>query len=168
MKRERRRLHKINNEITHSQVRIVGDNIESKICSLSEALEIALNNNVDLVEINSSSIPVICKIVDYNKFLYTLKKNKSNSKKSQTKEIILSPNIGEHDLNFKINNGLKHLEDGNKLKLTVRFKGREIIYKEQGELVLLTYADKVKNKSKVEQLPKLLGKNMIMMLSPKN
>ena len=165
------KLHKTNEEITASQVRITGDDIDSRICSLREALSLSKELEVDLVEINSSANPPICRLIDYQKFLYDSKKKEKEKKKHQTKsvlkEIQISSNIGEHDMNFKVKNAIEFLKDGNKVKVSIMFKGREIIYKEQGEIALLKFSVGVEEFGRVEQLPKLEGKNMTMFIVPK-
>jgi len=126
---------------------------------------------LDLVEIAPTANPPVCKVMDYKKFLYELKKKqrevKANAAKVVLKEIRLGPNTDDHDFNFKLKHGLKFLEEGAKLKVYVFFKGRSIVYKEQGEIILLRFASEIAEVGKVEQLPKLEGKRMIMLISPK-
>lgn len=125
----------------------------------------------DLVEISPTANPPVCKIIDYKKFLYEQKKKqkemKAKAAKVVVKEIRLSPNTDEHDFNFKLKHTIKFLEEGAKVKVDVFFKGRSILYKEQGEIILLKFADAIIDYGKIEQLPKLEGKRMIMIISPK-
>lgn len=152
-------------------VRVVGDNVENGIYNIKEAIQMADDQELDLVEISPQANPPVCKIIDYKKFLYEKKKKqkeiKAKSTKIVVKEIRLGPNIDEHDFNFKLKHAQKFLEDGAKVKVDVFFKGRTIIYKEKGELVLLRFAQELEEFGKVEQLPKLEGKRMIMMIAPK-
>jgi translation initiation factor IF-3 len=145
--------------------------MEPAIMSTKEALAIAEEQGLDLVEIAPAANPPVCKILDYKKFLYELKKKqkdiKANAAKIVVKEIRLGPNTDDHDFNFKVKHALKFLEDGAKLKVYVFFKGRSIIYKEQGEVVLLRFAQELEEVGKVDQMPKLEGKRMIMFISPK-
>ena len=138
---------------------------------IKEALALAKEQGLDLVEIAATANPPVCKILDYKKFLYELKKKqkdiKANAAKIVVKEIRLGPNTDDHDFNFKVKHALKFLDEGAKLKVYVFFKGRSIIYKEQGEVVLLRFAQEIEDVGKVEQLPKLEGKRMIMLVSPK-
>ena len=139
--------------------------------SLQEALKIADNLELDLVEISPKADPPVCKIVDYQKFLYQQKKKQKEIKAKTTKiivkEIRFGPNTDEHDYNFKLKHAEKFLEDGAKVKAFVFFKGRTILFKEKGEILLLRLAQDLEEIAKVEQLPKLEGKRMIMILSPK-
>ena len=152
-------------------VRVVGENIQTGIYNIREALRIAEELELDLVEISPTANPPVCKVVDYKKFLYEKKKKqkeiKANSAKIVIKEIRLSPNIDDHDFNFKLKHAIKFLEEGAKVKVDVFFKGRSIIYKEQGEYVLLKFAADLEEFGKVEQLPKLEGKRMMMVVAPK-
>jgi translation initiation factor IF-3 len=152
-------------------VRVVGENIEPGIYNIKEAIEMAEDQGLDLVEISPAASPPVCKIVDYKKFLYERKKKqkeiKAKTAKVVVKEIRLGPNIDDHDFNFKLKHAIKFLEDGAKVKVDVFFKGRMIIYKEKGELVLLKFAQELEDYGKVERLPKLEGKRMIMIIAPK-
>ncbi|HAK00438.1 MAG TPA: translation initiation factor IF-3 [Bacteroidales bacterium] len=163
--------HAINGRIKAPVVRIVGENVEPAILPIKEALSIADALGLDLVEIAPTANPPVCKVMDYKKFLYELKKKqrevKANAAKVVLKEIRLGPNTDDHDFNFKLKHGLKFLEEGAKLKVYVFFKGRSIVYKEQGEIILLRFASEIAEVGKVEQLPKLEGKRMIMLISPK-
>jgi translation initiation factor IF-3 len=152
-------------------VRVVGENVEPDIYQLREALNIAEQQGLDLVEIAPTANPPVCKIMDYKKFLYEQKKKqkeiKANAAKIVVKEIRLGPNTDDHDFNFKLKHAIKFLEDGSKLKVYVFFKGRSIIYKEKGEVILLRFAQEIEEYGKVEQMPKLEGKRMIMLVAPK-
>ncbi|MCK5136100.1 MAG: translation initiation factor IF-3 [Bacteroidales bacterium] len=164
--------YKINENIRASTVRLVGDNIEDPgIVSLTEALKIADALDLDLVEISPKADPPVCRVIDYQKFLYQQKKKQKEMKAKTTKivvkEIRFGPNTDEHDYSFKLKHGYKFLEDGAKLKAFVFFKGRSILYKEKGEILLLRLAQDLEEVGKVEQLPKLEGKRMTMFLAPK-
>jgi translation initiation factor IF-3 len=152
-------------------VRVVGENVTPGIYNIREALTFAENLGLDLVEISPTANPPVCKVVDYKKFLYELKKKqkeiKAKSAKIVVKEIRLGPNTDEHDFNFKLNHAIKFLKDGAKVKVDVFFKGRTIIYKEKGELILLKFAQGCADDGKIEQLPRLEGKRMIMIIAPK-
>jgi len=152
-------------------VRVVGENVEQSIVPLKEAQEMADRLGLDLVEISPTANPPVCKIMDYRKFLYELKKKqkeiKAKSAKIVVKEIRLGPNTDDHDFNFKLKHAIKFLEEGAKVKVDVFFKGRSIVYKEQGEIILLKFAQELEEYGKVEQLPKLEGKRMIMIIAPK-
>ncbi|HDS07161.1 MAG TPA: translation initiation factor IF-3 [Bacteroides sp.] len=153
-------------------VRLVGDNIENPgIVPLKEALKVADSLDLDLVEISPKADPPVCKAIDYQKFLYQQKKKQKEMKAKTTKivvkEIRFGPNTDEHDYNFKLKHAQKFLEDGAKLKAFVFFKGRSILYKEKGEILLLRLAQDLEEVGKVEQLPKLEGKRMTMFLAPK-
>ncbi len=154
------------------QIRLVGDNIENPgVVSVKEALKIAEEQELDLVEISPKADPPVCKVIDYKKFLYEQKKKqkeiKSKATKVVVKEIRFGPNTDEHDYNFKKNHAVKFLEEGAKLKVYVFFKGRTILFKEKGEILLLKLAQELEEIGKVDQMPKLEGKRMIMFISPK-
>jgi translation initiation factor IF-3 len=152
-------------------VRVILDGEDKGIYSLQQAIQMADNEGLDLVEIAPNVQPPVCKVVDYKKFLYEKKKKqkeiKAKSAKVVIKEIRLSPNIDDHDFNFKLKHAIKFLEEGAKIKVDVFFKGRSILYKEQGEITLLKFADELSEYGKVEQMPKLEGKKMLMMITPK-
>lgn len=152
-------------------MRVVGENIQPGIYPIREAIQMAQDVELDLVEISPTANPPVCKIIDYKKFLYEQKKKqkeiKAKAAKVVVKEIRLSPNTDEHDFNFKLKHTIKFLEEGAKVKVDVFFKGRSILYKEQGEIILLKFADAIIDYGKIEQLPKLEGKRMIMIVSPK-
>lgn len=145
--------------------------MEPAIMQIKEALALAEQKGLDLVEIAAKANPPVCKILDYKKFLYEQKKKqkdiKANAAKIVVKEVRLGPNTDDHDFNFKLKHAQKFLEDGAKLKVYVFFKGRSIIYKEKGEVILLRFAQELEELGKVEQMPKLEGKRMIMLMSPK-
>jgi len=152
-------------------VRVVGENIQPGIYPIKEALQIANDNDLDLVEISPTANPPVCRVIDYKKFLYEQKKKqkeiKANAAKVVVKELRLSPNTDDHDFNFKLRHALKFLEEGAKVKIDVFFKGRSIVYKEQGEIILLKFADAIMEAGKIEQMPRLEGKRMIMIVAPK-
>lgn len=164
-------MHKINEKIRASEVRLVGENIEVGVYSLSEALRIADDLDLDLVEISPNAAPPVCKVVDYQKFLYQQKKREKEQKAKQAKvvlkEIRFGPQTDDHDYNFKLKHAQEFLKEGCKLKAYVFFKGRSILFKEQGEVLLLRFANDLEDLAKVDSLPTLEGKRMIIMFSPK-
>jgi translation initiation factor IF-3 len=149
----------------------VGENIEVGVYPLEKAKELAIEQELDLVEISPKAKPPVCKIIDYKKFLYEQKKREKSLKSKATKvivkEIRFGPQTDEHDYEFKKKHALKFLQEGAKLKAFVFFKGRSIIFKEQGQILLLKLAQELEEVGKVEQLPKLEGKRMIMFIAPK-
>ncbi|TAF67565.1 MAG: translation initiation factor IF-3 [Cytophagales bacterium] len=161
----------MNQLIKEKEVRLVGDNIEAGIYSIEDALSMAREQNLDLVEISNKATPTICKIIDYSKFKYEQKKKqkelKAKTQKSVVKEIRFGPNTSEHDFNFKLKHAINFLEEGAKIKAYVQFVGRAIVYKERGEALLLKFLKELDEYGKVEQLPKLEGKRMLVMISPK-
>ncbi|WP_317196661.1 translation initiation factor IF-3 [Carboxylicivirga linearis] len=164
--------HRINRHIRVPQVRLVGDNIDNPgVFSTSDALKMADELDLDLVEISPKADPPVCKITDYQKFLYQQKKKQKEMKakavKVVVKEIRFGPNTDDHDYQFKLRHAEKFLQEGAKVKAYVFFKGRSILFKEQGEILLLRFAQDVEELGKVEQLPKLEGKRMIMFIAPK-
>ena len=163
--------HKLNENIRAREVRLVGDNVEPGIVSIQEALRIADELELDLIEISPNAEPPVCKVADYKKFLYEQKKKKkelkANSAKQEIKEIRFGPNTDEHDFEFKLKHAEKFLQEGNKVRAYVFFKGRAIVYKERGEVLLLQFAQKLSELGKVEQLPKLEGKKMFLLMAPK-
>lgn len=170
--KKKQNLHKINQYIRAPFVRLVGDNIDNPdIVSLREALDKAEELGLDLVEISPNADPPVCRIIDYQKFLYQQKKKekekKEKAQKTVVKEIRFGPHTDEHDYNFKLKHAEKFLKDGAKVKAFVFFKGRTILYKEKGEILLLKLAQDLEEVGKVEKLPKLEGKRMIMFISPK-
>jgi len=150
---------------------LVGDNVEIGIYPTRKALEIADEQGLDLVEISPNAVPPVCKVMEYKKFLFEQKKRekalKSKASKVVIKEIRFGPQTDEHDYEFKKKHAIKFLSDGAKLKAYVFFKGRSIIYKDQGQILLLKLAQELEEYGKVEQLPKLEGKRMIMFIAPK-
>lgn len=163
--------HKINQKITVPEVRVVGEGIEPGIYPIAKALQMAEDAGLDLVMITEKAVPPVCRIVDYKKFLYEQKKKekelKAKQQKVTIKEIRFGPQTDEHDYEFKKRHARSFLEEGSKLKAYVFFKGRSIIFKDQGEILLLKLAQELEDVGKVEQLPKLEGKRMIMMMAPK-
>ena len=152
-------------------MRVVGDNVpEQKVYPLQEALRMAADMELDLVEISPNAEPPVCKIIDYQKYLYQQKKKakemKANASKVTIKEIRFGPNTDEHDFQFKLKHAQSFLEEGSKVKAYVFFKGRSILFSEQGEKLLLRFAVELENYGKAEQMPKLEGKRMIMMIAP--
>lgn len=152
-------------------MRVVGEGFEAKIVSLKEALDLADSFELDLVEISPQANPPVCKVMDYQKFLYEqkkkLKENKAKSAKIETKIIRLGPQTDDHDFEFKCKHAIKFLQDNCKVRVEVFFKGRSIVYKDQGEVMLLKFAQVVEEVGKPEQLPKLEGKKMFIILNPK-
>jgi len=152
-------------------VRVVGEGIETEVMSIQDALRLADNMELDLVEISPNADPPVCKIIDYQKFLYQQKKKqkelKAKTAKVVVKEIRFGPNTDDHDYNFKMRHAIKFLEDGAKVRAYVFFKGRSILFKEQGEVLLLRLANDLEEYGKVEQLPRLEGKRMIITITPK-
>ena len=163
--------YRINEKIRTREVRLVGDNVEQGVFPIVEALKIAEELNLDLIEISPNAVPPVCRILDYQKFIYQQKKRqkeqKAKSVKIVVKEIRFGPQTDDHDYNFKLKHAKSFLEEGAKVKAYVFFKGRSILFKEQGEVLLLRFADDLEDYAKVEQLPALEGKKMIIMLTPK-
>ena len=150
---------------------MVGDEVEPNIVQLDEALKIARNLNLDLVEISPNAEPPVCKVIDYKKFIYDQKKKqraiKSKAQKVVIKELRFGPNTGEHDFDFKLKHARSFLADGSKVKAFVFFRGRTIIFKDKGQILLLRLAQALEDVGVVENMPKLEGKKMIMMIAPK-
>ena len=163
--------HRINEQIRAKEVRIVGDDIESAVYPIAQALRMAEEQEADLVEISPNAVPPVCRIIDYSKFLYQLKKRQKEQKAKQVKvnvkEIRFGPQTDDHDYNFKLKHAIGFLQDGDKVKAYVFFKGRSILFKEQGEVLLLRFANDLEEYGKVDQIPLLEGKLMIIMLTPK-
>ncbi|MFN6374129.1 MAG: translation initiation factor IF-3 [Chitinophagia bacterium] len=163
--------HRINNFIRVPQVRLVGDNVTMGVYPTQEALRMAQAQELDLVEISPQADPPVCKIIDYNKFLYDKKRKekemKAKSKSAELKEIRFTPGTDDHDFDFKARHAENFLKEGNKVKAYVQFKGRAIMFKERGELVLLKFAERLADIGQVEGLPKLEGKRMLMVIAPK-
>ncbi len=152
-------------------MRLVGENVKVDVYPVREALRIAQEQGLDLVEISPNADPPVCKVVDYSKFKYEQKKKqkeiKSKAVKVVVKEIRFGPNTEEHDFNFKLKHAMNFLQEGAKVKATIFFPGRTIVYKERGEILLLKFAQALEEAGKVEQLPKLEGKRMSMFIQPK-
>ena len=164
--------HRINEQIRAKEVRIVGDEeIEAKVYPIFQALKMAEEREMDLVEISPNAEPPVCRIIDYSKFLYQLKKRQKEQKAKQVKvnvkEIRFGPQTDDHDYDFKLKHAKGFLEDGDKVKAYVFFKGRSILFKEQGEVLLLRFANDLEDYAKVDQMPVLEGKRMTIFLSPK-
>lgn len=163
--------HRTNAEITADFVRLVRENEEPAIIATAEAIKMAEEKELDLVEISPNADPPVCRILDYGKFLYEQKKKQKEIKAKQAKvsvkEIRFGPNTDDHDVEFKRKHAEKFIEEGSKVRAYVFFKGRSIVHKERGELLLLQFAESLSDVAKLEQLPKLEGKKMIIMLAPK-
>lgn len=163
--------HRINEHIRVPKVRLVGEGFEPKVVNTREALELAKSEGLDLVEIAPNAEPPVVKIVDYSKFKYEQKKKqkelKARAHKVVVKEIRFGPNTDEHDFEFKVKHAINFLKSGSKVKAYVHFHGRSIVFKERGEILLLRFAQALEEVAKVENMPKLEGKRMILMLSPK-
>ncbi len=163
--------HRINDRIRESEVRLVGDNVEQGVYPIEEALRIAEEQELDLIEISPNAVPPVCRVADYQKFLYQQKKKEKEMKAKATKvvvkEIRFGPQTDDHDYDFKLKHAIGFLQEGAKLKAYVFFKGRSILFKEQGEVLLLRFANDLEEYAKVDQLPQLEGKRMIIQLSPK-
>jgi translation initiation factor IF-3 len=168
---EKKELHRINERIREKEVRLVGENVEQGVYSIEVALHKADDLGLDLVEISPNAVPPVCKIIDYQKFLYQQKKREKEMKlkasKVVVKEIRFGPQTDDHDYNFKLKHAQEFLKEGCKVKAYVFFKGRSILFKEQGEVLLLRFANDLEDLAKVDSLPTLEGKRMIIMFSPK-
>ncbi|MDR1603017.1 MAG: translation initiation factor IF-3 [Tannerella sp.] len=164
-------LYRINERIRVPEVRLVGDNVTNGIYQIGKALQMAEDMELDLVEISPNAEPPVCRITEYQKFLYQQKKRqkeqKAKSVKIVVKEIRFGPQTDDHDYNFKLRHAKSFLEEGAKVKAYVFFKGRSILFKEQGEVLLLRFANDLEESAKVDQMPLLEGKRMTIMLSPK-
>ena len=163
--------YRVNRQITAREVRIVGDDIESSVVPLQKAIKIAEEKGVDLVEISPTATPPVCRLIDYSKFLYQQKKRQKEIKAKQVKisvkEIRFGPQTDDHDYDFKLKHAREFLTSGNKVKAYVFFKGRSIVFKEQGEVLLLRFATDLEDVGKVESMPELMGKRMTMFIAPK-
>src|SRR5215813_316193 len=170
-KKEQQQEHRTNNMIRVPQVRLVGDNVEVGVYSIQEALKMAQDQQLDLVEISPQADPPVCKIIDYNKFLYDKKKKekemKAKSKVSEVKEIRFTPNTDDHDFDFKAKHAESFLKEGNKVKAYVQFKGRAIQFQERGQLLLLKFAERLAEIGVLENMPKMEGRRMLAMIAPK-
>lgn len=164
--------HRINQFIRVPQVRLVGENVEVGVYSTQEALRMAQDQQLDLVEISPTADPPVCKIIDYNKFLYDKKKKekemKAKSKTAEVKEIRFTPNTDDHDFDFKAKHAENFLKEGNKVKAYVQFKGRAIQFQERGQLLLLKFAERLAESGTLESMPKMEGRRMLAMFAPKS
>ena len=162
--------YRVNEQIRVREVRIVGDG-GSTVMPTRQALDMAHQQGVDLVEISPNAQPPVCRLIDYSKFLYQQKKHQKEMKakqvKVEVKEIRFGPQTDDHDYNFKLKHAKEFLEEGNKVRAYVFFRGRSILFKEQGEVLLLRFANDLEEYAKVEQLPRLEGKKMFLVLAPK-
>lgn len=171
MRKDSKEQHRINERIRVPEVRLVGDNVQEGIYPTREALKIAEQQELDLVEIAPTAKPPVCRVIDYQKFVYQqkkkLKEQKAKSVKVTVKEIRFGPQTDDHDYNFKLKHAMNFLSEGSKVKAFVFFKGRSILFKEQGEVLLLRFANDLEEYAKVEYMPIMEGKRMSIMLSPK-
>ena len=171
VRREEEAQHKINDKITSHEVRLIIDGEEPQVMSTSKAIALAEEQEMDLVEISPNANPPVCKIMDYKKFLYNQKRKQKELKAKQSKivvkEIRFGPNTDDHDFNFKLAHARKFLEEGSKVKAYVFFRGRTIVFKDRGEILLLKFAQELSDVGVVEQTPKLEGKKMILMINAK-
>ena len=171
-RKEQQQEHRTNQMIRVPNVRLVGENVEIGVYPTQEAQRMANDQGLDLVEISPQADPPVCKIIDYNKFLYEKKKKekemKAKSKVSEVKEIRFTPNTDDHDFDFKSKHAENFLKDGNKVKAYVQFKGRAIMFKERGELLLLKFAERLVDAGTLESMPKLEGKRMFAIFAPKS
>src|SRR6187551_1739479 len=163
--------HRINHFIRVPQVRLVGDNVTVGVYPTQEALKMAQEQELDLVEISPQADPPVCKIIDYNKFLYDKKKKekemKAKAKTTEMKEIRFTPNTDDHDFDFKSKHAENFLKEGNKVKAYVQFKGRAIQFQERGQLLLLKFAERLNEFGTLESMPKMEGRRMLAMFAPK-
>src|SRR6218665_356101 len=171
VKREETEQHRINGKITASEIRLVVEEGEPRVMKTSDALRLAEEQELDLVEISPNAVPPVCKIMDYRKFLYNQKRKQKELKAKQSKvvlkEIRFGPNTDDHDFEFKLTHAKKFLQECSKLKAYVFFRGRTIVFKERGEILLLKFIQELADLGTPEQLPKLEGKRMIVMINPK-
>lgn len=171
MRKDSKEQYRINERIRVPEVRLVGDNVQEGIYPTREALKIAEQQELDLVEIAPTAKPPVCRVIDYQKFVYQqkkkLKEQKAKSVKVTVKEIRFGPQTDDHDYNFKLKHAMNFLGEGSKVKAFVFFKGRSILFKEQGEVLLLRFANDLEEYAKVEHMPIMEGKRMSIMLSPK-
>lgn len=172
MKNDKMKLqYRINEQIRSREVRIVGDDSEAMVMPTNKALQLAEQKGLDLVEISPNAVPPVCRLIDYSKFLYQQKKRQKELKakqvKIEVKEIRFGPQTDEHDYNFKLKHAKEFLSEGDKVKAYVFFRGRSILFKEQGEVLLLRFANDLEEYGKVEQMPVLEGKRMIIFIAPK-
>ncbi|MFY7989171.1 MAG: translation initiation factor IF-3 [Fluviicola sp.] len=171
VRKEDNEQHKINGKITAREIRLVVEGEEPRVVSTQDALRMAEEQELDLVEISPNAVPPVCKIMDYRKFLYNQKKKQKELKAKQSKvilkEIRFGPNTDDHDFQFKLTHARKFLEEGSKVKAYVFFRGRTIVFKDRGELLLLKFVQELGDVGVLEQMPKLEGKRMIVMINPK-
>jgi translation initiation factor IF-3 len=170
-RREIQQEHRTNRMIRVPEIRLVGENIETGVYRTDEALRMAEEKGLDLVEISPNATPPVCRIIDYKKFLYEKKKKekemKAKAAKSEVKEIRFTPNTDDHDFDFKSKHAEKFLKEGNKVKAYVQFKGRAIVFKDRGELILLKFAERLSDFGQLESMPKMEGKRMLAIFAPK-
>ncbi|MFN8699449.1 MAG: translation initiation factor IF-3 [Flavobacteriales bacterium] len=163
--------HRINAKVIAPEVRLVGENVEQGVYSRDEALRLSQELELDLVEISGSAVPPVCRIVDYKKFLYEQKKKQKEMKAKQVnvtvKEIRFGPNTDDHDFSFKLKHAQEFLKEGSKVRAYVFFKGRSIVFKERGEILLLKFIQELADMGVPELLPKLEGKKMFVVIAPK-
>jgi translation initiation factor IF-3 len=163
--------HRINEFIKAPQVRVISEDNEASVMNVRDAIDMARKLNLDLVEISPNAEPPVCRIIDYSKFKYEQKKKqkelKAKTHKVVVKEVRFGPNTDEHDFDFKVKHAIGFLKEGHKVKSYVHFVGRSIVYKERGEILLLRFAQALEEVGKVEELPRLEGKRMFLMLTPK-
>lgn len=172
MKNEKMKVqYRINEQITAREVRVVGEDSETQVMPTSKAMQIAERKGLDLVEISPNAVPPVCRLIDFSKFLYQQKKKQKELKakqvKIEVKEVRFGPQTDDHDYNFKLKHAKEFLSEGNKVKAYVFFRGRSILFKEQGEVLLLRFANDLEEYGKVEQMPVLEGKRMIIFIAPK-
>lgn len=169
--RQEAELHRINNKITSREVRLVIEGEEPQVLNTADAIKLAEEQEMDLVEISPNAVPPVCKILDYKKFLYNQKRKQKELKAKQSKivikEIRFGPNTDDHDFDFKLAHARKFLEEGSKVKAYVFFRGRTIVFKDRGEILLLKFAQELSEIGTLESMPKLEGKRMIIMINPK-
>ncbi len=169
--RQKENEHRLNSEITALEVRVIAENMEPVVIPIAEALKMAQEQEVDLVEISPNAVPPVCKLIDYKKFLYEKKKKdkeqKAKAKQSEVKEIRFTPNTDDHDFDFKAKHAEKFLQEGHKVKCYVQFKGRAIMFQERGELLLLKFAERLGEFGSLESMPKMEGKRMLVIFTPK-
>jgi translation initiation factor IF-3 len=171
-RKEQQQEHRTNHMIRVPQVRLVGDNVTVGVYPTADAIKMAQEQGLDLVEISPNADPPVCKIIDYNKFLYEKKRKekemKAKSKASEVKEIRFTPNTDDHDFDFKAKHAEKFLKEGDKVKAYVQFKGRAIQFKDRGELLLLKFAERLNEVGVLEGMPKMEGKRMLAIWAPKS
>jgi translation initiation factor IF-3 len=171
VRKEDNEQHKINGKITAREIRLVVEGEEPQVMNTADAIRLAEEQEMDLVEISPNAVPPVCKIMDYRKFLYNQKRKQKELKAKQSKvvlkEIRFGPNTDDHDFAFKLTHARKFLEEGSKVKAYVFFRGRTIVFKDRGEILLLKFVQELADIGTLEQMPKLEGKRMIVMINPK-